>query len=91
MAFAVLLIYFTRYFTFVRRVEADCNSVALLWRHANNNGEITQHQYAEPVRHSTVLAGAELDVGDEDRLQEAGHHQSQADGEEHVCRKHQSN
>lgn len=39
------------------------------------------------MRHGTVLAGTELDVSDEHRLQQAGHHQCQGEGEEDICRK----
>lgn len=33
-----------------------------------------------------MLAGAELDVGDEHRLQQAAHHQSEGNGKENICR-----
>lgn len=69
-----------------RRVEEDSDPAALLLRReTNQDGDVLQNQHAEPVGHHAVLAGAELDVGDEHRLQQAGHHQSQADGEEHIC------
>lgn len=74
------------YYTCDGWVEEDCDPVALfLWRETNYDGDVLQHQHTEPLRHHAVLAGAELDVGDEHRLQQAGHHQSEADGEENIC------
>ena len=74
--------------TCVRWAEVDCDFVArFLWLETNQKSQIPQHEDPEPGRHSSVLAGAELDVSDEHRLQQAGHHQRQGEGEEDICGK----
>lgn len=44
-----------------------------------------QDEHSDPARHWVEVTGGNQEVGDENSLQQAGHHQSQADGEEHIC------
>lgn len=43
------------------------------------------------MRHCSVLAGPKLDISDEHRLQQTGHHQSETDGEENICGRNNNN
>lgn len=57
---------------------------SLFWRETNNDSSIFQHEGAEPVRNCTKVTGLIVEIGDKQRGQQAGHHQGEAEGEEHV-------
>lgn len=64
--------------------KRNCDTVAsLFWREANNDSNIFQHEGAEPMRNCTKVSGV-IEIGDEQCGQQAGHHQREAEGEQHV-------
>ena len=54
-------------------------------RQPDEGAHEAQDEHSDPARHWVEVTGADQEVGDENSLQQAGHHQSQADGEEHIC------